>query len=149
MPLKVLVLGHRFVRRLETDIINQVHPDLSPNLGLGNLDVAVQYWGFSGGNIFSLLDDPHNRLDATLRAFPADVIIIQIGGNDIDQKEFDILLYKASVRDLIFRLQELYHVNKVVICEIFPKFKLKKVKLYVYHEKKEKITLLSLSFHSY
>jgi hypothetical protein len=54
MPLKVLVLGHSFVRRLETDIINQVHPDLSPNLGLGNLDVAVQYWGFSGGNIFSL-----------------------------------------------------------------------------------------------
>ena len=54
MPLKVLVLGHSFVRRLETDIINQVHPDLRPNLGLGNLDVAVQYWGFSGGNIFSL-----------------------------------------------------------------------------------------------
>ena len=131
MPLKVLVLGHSFVRRLETDIINQVHPDHSPNLGLGNFDVAVQYWGFSGGNIFSLLDDPHNRLDATLRAFPANVIIIQIGGNDIDQKEFDILLYKA------------------VICEIFPRFKLKKVKLYVYHEKKEKITLLSLSIHSY
>jgi hypothetical protein len=31
MPLKVLVLGHSFVRRLETDIINQVHPVLSPN----------------------------------------------------------------------------------------------------------------------
>jgi hypothetical protein len=28
MPLKVLVLGHSFVRRLETDIINQVHPVL-------------------------------------------------------------------------------------------------------------------------
>jgi hypothetical protein len=68
MPLKVLVLGHSFVRRLETDIINQVHPVLNPNLGLVNLDVVVQYLGFSGGNIFSLLDDPHNRLDATLRA---------------------------------------------------------------------------------
>jgi lysophospholipase L1-like esterase len=68
-------------------------------------------------NIFSLLDDPHNMLDATLRAFPADVIILQIGGNDIDHKEFDISLYKATVRHLIFRLQELYHVNKVVICE--------------------------------
>jgi hypothetical protein len=49
-----------------------VHPVLSPNLGFVNLDVVVQYLGFSGGNIFSLLDDPHNRLDATLRAFPAD-----------------------------------------------------------------------------
>jgi lysophospholipase L1-like esterase len=88
MPLKVLVLGHSFVRRLETDIINQVHPVLSPKLGLVNKDVVVQYLRFSGGNIFSLLDDPHNRLDATLRAFPADVIILQIGGNDIDHKEF-------------------------------------------------------------
>jgi len=114
-----------------------VHPDLSPNLGLGNLDVAVQYLGFSGGNIFSLLGDPHNRLDATLRAFPADVIILQIGVNDIDQKEFDILLYKASVRHLIFRLQELYHVNKVVICEIFPRFKLGKVKLCIMKRKKK------------
>ena len=138
MPLKVLVLGHSFVRRLETDIINQVHPVLSPNIGLVNSDVVVQYLGFSGGNIFSLLDDPNNRLDATLRAFPAYVIVLQIGGNDIDQKEFDILLYKASVRHLIFRLQELYQVKKVVICGIFPRFKLRKVKLDVYHEKKEK-----------
>ena len=141
MPLKVLVLGHSFVRRLETDIINQVHPVLSPNLGLVNSDVVVQYLGFSGGNIFSLLDDPNNRLDATLRAFPADVIVLQIGGNDIDQKEFDILLHKASVRHLIFRLQELYQVKKVVICGIFPRFKLRMVKLDVYHEKKEKINL--------
>jgi hypothetical protein len=50
---------------METDIINQVHPVLSPNLGLVNSDVVVQYLGFSGGNIFSLLDDPNNRLDAT------------------------------------------------------------------------------------
>jgi hypothetical protein len=41
--------------------------------------------------------------------------VLQIGENDIDQKEFDILLYKASVRHLIFRLQELYQVKKVVI----------------------------------
>jgi lysophospholipase L1-like esterase len=59
---------------------------------------CISQMGFSGGNIFSLLDDPHNRLEATLRAFPADVIILQIGGNDIDHKEFDISLYKASVR---------------------------------------------------
>lgn len=51
MPLKVLV----FVRRLETAITNQVHPDLSPNLGL---NVAVQYLGFSGGKIFSPLMIP-------------------------------------------------------------------------------------------
>ena len=43
MPLKVLVLGHSFVRSLETDIINHVNPVLSPNLGLGNLDVVVQW----------------------------------------------------------------------------------------------------------
>jgi hypothetical protein len=42
MPLKVLVLGHRFVRRLETDIINQVHPDLSPNLGLVIIKLPFQ-----------------------------------------------------------------------------------------------------------
>ena len=64
-----------------------------------------------------------------LRAFPANVIILQIGGNDIDQKEFDILLHKASVQHLIFRLQELYQVNKVVICGMYPRFKLRKVKL--------------------
>jgi hypothetical protein len=38
-------------------------------------------------------------------------------------------------------LQELYQVKKVVICGIFPRFKLRKVKLDVYHEKKEKINL--------
>jgi hypothetical protein len=38
-------------------------------------------------------------------------------------------------------LQELYQVKKVVICGIFTRFKLRKIKLDVYHEKKEKINL--------
>jgi hypothetical protein len=59
---------------------------------------------------------------------------------DVASTESQILNYN-SVRHLIFRLQELNHVNKVVICEIFPRFKLRKVKLDVYHEKKEKINL--------
>lgn len=81
-------------------------------------------------------------LDATLRAFPADVIILHIGGNDIDQNEFDILSYKASVRHLIFRLQEMFHVNKMVTCGKFSHIKLWKVKLDVHHEKKENVNFV-------
>ena len=137
---RVLIIGHSFIERLRRHIVNNVYPDFSPNLGLNDLGVRVNFLGFSGGNIFTLLDDV-TRLKSCMEAFPADIVILQIGGNDIDKSDFNVDLYKASVRQFIFQLQELYNVKKVVVCEIFPRFKLRTTSISDYHLLRDRINL--------
>jgi hypothetical protein len=81
MPLKVLVLGHSFVRRLETDIINQVRPVLHPNLGLFDFFflfmIHIQFYlpEFKSGenstndHLFNLIQflQPENKMSNTAR----------------------------------------------------------------------------------
>ncbi|CAC5422646.1 LIN54 [Mytilus coruscus] len=57
--------------------------------------------------------------------FPPEIVVLQIGGNDLDSKKFDISLYMEKVRLFIGVLQTTYHVKKVVVCEIFPRLSLR------------------------
>lgn len=123
MSHNVLVLGHSFVRRLRDNVWNNDHPKIVPNLGLGNKGINVRYLGIGGGNIYTLLDDEENQVASALSEFPVKTVILQVGGNDICMPDFDERKFKASVRHFIFWLQEIYHVEKVIIGAIFPRFK--------------------------
>ncbi|CAC5365798.1 unnamed protein product [Mytilus coruscus] len=125
MSTRVLVLGHSFIKRLYKDILNRWNPNLVQHLNLRHAGVNVRFLGFPGGNIDRLLEDTQNRLRQEMIRFPPEIVVLQIGGNDLDSKEFDISLYMEKVRLFIGILQTTYHVKKVVVCEIFPRLSLR------------------------
>ncbi|CAC5358501.1 unnamed protein product [Mytilus coruscus] len=122
---RVLVLGHSFIKRLYKDILNRWKPNLVQNLNLRHAGVLVRFLGFPGGNRDRLLEDTQNRLRQEMIRFPPEIVVLQIGGNDLDSEEFDISLYMEKVRLFIGILQTTYHVKKVVVCEIFPRLSLR------------------------
>lgn len=153
MPTRVLVLGHSFIKRLHRDILNRWYPNLVQHLNLRQAGVIVKLVGLSGGTIDTLLEDEENRVRKAMLRFSPDIVILQIGGNDLDVVTFDMSGYMEKVCQFIGILQTTYLVKKVVLCEIFPRKKLRKKKKicpYVYHYGKHLIDqyfYLSLADH--
>jgi len=74
-------------------------------------------------------------------AAPPSLVILQIGGNDIDRPDFDIEGYVRDVLYLIGLLQHHYLVQYVVVCEIFPRISTRHIPCHEYQEIKDRITL--------
>ncbi|CAC5358514.1 unnamed protein product [Mytilus coruscus] len=137
MSTRVLVLGHSFIKRLYKDILNRWKPNLVQHLNLRHAGVQVRFLGFPGGNIDRLLEDEQNRLRQEMIRFPPDIVVLQIGGNDLDSKKIDMSVYMEKVSRFIGILQTTYLVKKVVVCEIFPRLFLRaKTCPIVYHHGK-------------
>ncbi|VDI68230.1 Hypothetical predicted protein [Mytilus galloprovincialis] len=152
MSTRVLVLGHSFIKRLHRGILNRWYPNLVQHLNLRQAGVIVRLLGLSGGNIDILLKDKQNRARKAMLKFPPDIVILQIGGNDLDVVTFDMSGYMEKVCQFIGILQTTYLVKKVVLCEIFPRIKLRKKEIcpYVYHHGKyliDQYFYLSLADH--
>ena len=84
---RVLVLGHSFIARLQQDIVRRKDPSLVPNFGLSHEGVRVRFLGFRGGNIDTLLSEKYRLIQSEISRYPPDMVILQIGGNDLDTKD--------------------------------------------------------------
>ncbi|CAG2184538.1 unnamed protein product [Mytilus edulis] len=131
----VLVVGHSFVTRLGNDVYTI--PSLRPDFGLDQAEVHCL--GFGGGVISTLIKDESRRLNGKLRSFRPEMVILQIGGNDIDQEDYHPQVYMESVKHFITKLQTEYQVQKVVLCEIFPRLKVRHTDVDFYNEEKDKL----------
>ena len=77
MALKVLVFGHSFVKRLETFCReNEQH-----NLNLDLEKFAVAFCGIGG----LCMEKVKSHLDNEIRRISPDIIILEIGANDLDR----------------------------------------------------------------
>lgn len=110
MPTRVLVLGHSFIKRLHRDILNRWYPNLVQHLNLRQAGVIVKLVGLSGGTIDTLLEDEENRVRKAMLRFSPDIVILQIGGNDLDVVTFDMSGYMEKVCQFIGILQTTYLV---------------------------------------
>ena len=136
----VLVLGHSFVARLWNDIrFNHDPSHLHHNFGLAQ--ATVRFLGFRSGVIQTLIEDVHDRLRQEMLQHSPSLVILQIGGNDIDRPDFDIEGYVRDVLYLIDLLQHHYLVLSVVVCEIFPRCSTRHIPCHEYQEIKDRITL--------
>ncbi|CAG2213580.1 unnamed protein product [Mytilus edulis] len=115
----VLILGHSFIHRLSYKITNTWDRILVQNLNLREAGVRTHFLGFGGGNIDTLLKDKKGSIRDECLEFPPDIVVLQIGGNDLDNKPFDMHVYVRKVVSFINILQQTYGVKKVVVCEIF------------------------------
>ncbi|CAC5385725.1 unnamed protein product [Mytilus coruscus] len=133
---RVLILGHSFIKRLYKDILNRWKPNLVQHFNLRYAGVLVSFLGFPGVKIDRLLEDTQNRLRNEMKRFPPEIVVLQIGGNDLDGFNFDVSVYMEKVRLCIGILHTTYHVKKVVVCEIFLRLSLTDSNHTVYHHGK-------------
>ncbi len=98
---RVAVLGHSYIRRLALDMTSSIMPDIQPGFGLAQCDVRCR--GFGGLRI----TDNHRqfllRFRPLLQTYKLHVVIIQLGGNDIDNATFT----DARCRELASALDDL------------------------------------------
>jgi hypothetical protein len=92
MAVKILVFGHSFVRRLETFCREQEQHNL--NLDLEKFSVV--FCGIGG----LCLEKAKSHLDNAIRRISPDIVIFDIGSNDLDRtsnKGHDIRFVAADV----------------------------------------------------
>lgn len=114
---KVAVLGHSFIRRMDRDIRNVQLAELQRNFGLAQCRVQFRWSG--GWEVFDA-----GRFNSVFRPFlqvfhPA-VVVLQVGGNDIDcSGDLQTLFLASEIEDLAQRLINVFGVTQVFIGEIF------------------------------
>ena len=115
-PPEVLVFGHSFVRRLAIDIYNPLYTDLKRNFGLDQCNVTLR----GLGNLAIHRDSSafYERVDAVFRRKPFDIVLCQLGGNDISL-DLDSLTLAKELIDFGEYLINSKNVKIVYICEIF------------------------------
>ncbi|CAG2220272.1 unnamed protein product [Mytilus edulis] len=69
------------------------------NLNLREAGVRTYFLGFGGGNIDTLLEDKEHSIRKEILEFPPDIVVLQIGGNDIDNKPFDMHVYQFKAQE--------------------------------------------------
>ena len=132
MPLpKVALIGHSFIRRLDLDIRDRRKVELKRNFDLSQCQVK-----FRGTGGWKVLDQ--NRFNVAiapfLRDFNPDIVVIQLGGNDVDSAAFiqagenavdqvaenwKCLAIASDLEDITTKLLNDFNVRRIYICEIF------------------------------
>lgn len=145
MRLKVLVLGNSFVARLGRDISSNKFPSLVPDLCLSQISVfGIQWWVIQG-----LITDSRDRLRQELLSFPPDLVILQIGGNDIDKEDFDPAAFSKDLDFLTYLLQSHYYIYNIVVYETFPRLKTRTISLSHYENSRVLLNRMANCFSQY
>ena len=110
-PAVVLVIGDSFIRRLqqfEHETYGNYH-----NLGL-LFDVAHVNWIGRGGLTVPSL---RSRYLGAIRTLAPDVVVIQVGSNDLCDPQNSAALVSADIQFLVQNLHS-YGVAEVIICQV-------------------------------
>lgn len=130
---KVAIIGHSFIRRLQ----NSIHvggSKFKPNFGLEG--VKVKFFGKGGGKI-DFLDMAINQMVET--NFIPNVVLIQIGENDIDSCQFSHKQFLLKFRMGLDRLKAL-GVGSISFISLFPRNKFRHVRPQIYRARKAMLT---------
>ena len=106
---RVLILGHSFIRRLR-DFIIRNSPTYNLNLNI-NTPVTIHWHGVGGRTI-----DKVRRFDLTeVERFKPDVVILQIGTNDLTRRRSSPASVGSAIEDLVCLLHNEYGVRLVCV----------------------------------
>ena len=110
-PAKVAIIGHSFVRRLQS-YVNQ--DDSKRNLGLTYTSHQVAMRGGGGRRISHLQQE-----FAFIGHMQPEVVLIDIGTNDLDSLRKPVQVLARELFQVAATLRDRYNVKLVVICEVF------------------------------
>ena len=113
-PKSVLVLGHSYVRRLG-EFVHQSSWDVSPNFGLKESQGTVYFAGYGGASVHRI----HALLREVLERFMPDVVVLQVGSNDVRSNGDDPEYLADRLLGLARRLRDEFGITNVIVSQLF------------------------------
>ena len=113
---EVLIFGHSFIKRLARDVNDQLCSDLLENFGLSQCIVTLL--GLGKLAIHNERARFYSRIDSVFRRNSYDIVVCQLGGNDISPQLEPLVLAKDLV-DFGAYLIGSWNVKVVYICNLF------------------------------
>ena len=110
----VLILGHSFVKRLQSDLETGFDSRVDGNFNLRG-SAFVHMFGVGGGTVSKL--QAHD-LHVISRLAP-EVVILEIGTNDLSQSGPEVVALEIEV--LVSLLREKYSVRVIGVCQVIPR----------------------------
>ena len=110
---KAMILGHSFVRRLHCDLERQFDGRAKKDFDLSTVNVRL--FGTGGRTVAKI-----NNFDLkTVARFSPDVVILEIGTNDLSNKPPETV--GSEIDDLAVKLINDFSVRVVGICSVIPR----------------------------
>lgn len=109
-PGRVLILGHSYIRRLESYCsgLGRV------NMGINPDQASVSFHGIGGARVAALWDE----LGRISRVKP-DVLTLQIGGNDLSGRSSESVA--EDILQFLEYLEGHFHIQHVFLCQLLPR----------------------------
>ena len=111
---KVLILGHSFVKRLQSDLKTTFDARAVSNFRLEGT-AMVNLFGVGGGTVEKL-----RRYDLhVVRRLALDVVILEVGTNDIPNVRPEVI--GSAIEELVSSLLDDFSVTVVGVCHVIPR----------------------------
>lgn len=111
---KVLILGHSFVKRLESDLKTTFDARADRNFHLEGT-ATVHLFGVGGRTVEKL-----RRCDLHMvRRLAPDVVILEVGTNDLWDVKPEVV--GSSIEELVTLLLDAFSVSVVGVCHVIPR----------------------------
>ena len=113
---KVLILGHSFVKRLQSDLEKKFDHRVSTTFGLVGT-AEVHLYGVGGRTVAKI----KNYDLEVVRQLKSDVVILEVGTNDLSSVSPEVV--GSSIEDLVVTLKSVYSVSIVCVCHVITRGK--------------------------
>lgn len=111
---KVLILGHSFVKRLQSDLKVPFDARADSNFHLEGT-ATVHLFGVGGRTVEKLR---RHDLHVVTRLAP-DVVILEVGTNDLSNVRPEVV--GSSIEELVGTLLDVFSVTMVGVCHVIPR----------------------------
>ena len=109
-PLRILILGHSFIRRLHVFLRQNFNEVFARNLHIDG-DLSIKWHGIGGRTISEVI-----RHDlGIVEKFAPEIVVIQLGTNDLSS--LSAVETGSALEDLSRLLHESYGVQRVCVCQ--------------------------------
>ena len=109
-PLRILILGHSFIRRLHVFLRQNFNEVFARNLHIDG-DLSIKWHGIGGRTISKVI-----RHDlGIVEKFAPEIVVIQLGTNDLSS--LSAVETGSALEDLSRLLHESYGVQRVCVCQ--------------------------------
>ena len=108
-PLRILILGHSFIRRLHVFLRQNFNEVCARNLHIDG-DLSIKWHGIGGRTISKVI-----RHDlGIVEKFAPEIVVIQLGTNDLSS--LSAVETGSALEDLSRLLHDSYGVQRVCVC---------------------------------
>ena len=139
---RVLLLGHSFISRLDRELGST----LPEGFNLKQCDIRC--FGVSGGRAESFVVNQDTRLRRVLHSFQPAVLILQIGGNDLNDPDTRPETVACHIVELMECLMSYKSIKVGVVCELFIRHRPRGISPQAYEEKRLLINRMLPTFLS-